>query len=269
MKIHHLNCGCFCPLTVPLLNPDPIKASCHCLLVETEQGLVLVDSGYSRADVEDPVSRLGLSSLVLGVKMDLKDTAYAQVQALGFQPEDVKHVVLTHLDTDHVGGVMDFPWAQVHVFEEEFHIVRQMSQKPGKFRNRFRPQNWSPDIQWNFYSSQGEAWNGFESVRNLKGLPPEILMIPLIGHSPGHCGVVVDSYLHAGDSYFQRTEVSKNWLDLPVTFQIYQSLLATNNRDRMNNQKRLRKLIESHPEIDVFCSHDLEETQKYIPNLKI
>ncbi|MGP3965322.1 hypothetical protein ACTWPT_56180 [Nonomuraea sp. 3N208] len=45
-------------------------------------------------------------------------------------------------------------------------------------------------------------------MRQLNGLPPEILLIPLAGHSRGHSGVAVDTgatwLLHAGDAYFFR-----------------------------------------------------------------
>lgn len=268
LKIHHLNCGSFCPLTVPIINPHPVEASCHCLLVETDNGLVLIDSGYGTLDVLHPTERLGLSSLILGVKMKLEDTALEQVKKLGFSPQDVQHIVLTHLDPDHLGGVHDFPWAQVHLFEDEFHTVRQLSQKSKKYRQRFRPQNWPNTDKWNFYPAKGESWYGFESVRDLSNLPSEILMIPLTGHSPGHCGIAIqqkDKWLvHGGDSYFQRAEITSDYLSLPASFQIYQSLIATNNRDRLDNQKRLRELLNKQKNIEIFCSHDMTETKGYI-----
>ena len=38
---------------------------------------------------------------------------------LGFSPDDVRHIVLTHLDFDHAGGIEDFPNARVHVLARE------------------------------------------------------------------------------------------------------------------------------------------------------
>src|SRR3712207_8497318 len=37
----------------------------------------------------------------------------------------------------------------------------------------------------------GEGWFGFDAVRQLQGLPPEILLVPLPGHTHGHAGVAV------------------------------------------------------------------------------
>ena len=59
---------------------------------------------------------------------------------------------------------------------------------------------------WAFYGEGGEDWFGFKGVRALGDREPDILMIPLPGHTLGHCGIAVRSkdkwLLHAGDSYF-------------------------------------------------------------------
>lgn len=43
-----------------------------------------------------------------------------QVRGLGYQPGDVPHVVLTHLDVDHTGGLHDIPHATLHVMDAEY-----------------------------------------------------------------------------------------------------------------------------------------------------
>ena len=47
MKVHHLNCGSMTPPASPPL-------VCHVLLVETDGGLVLVDSGFGLDDIAEP-----------------------------------------------------------------------------------------------------------------------------------------------------------------------------------------------------------------------
>lgn len=107
MRIHHLNCG---SMTTP-----GGRIVCHVLLCETANGLVLVDAGFGLDDVRDPKRRLGLSAKLLGAKLDESETAIRQVEALGYQPGDVRDIVITHFDLDHVGGLSDFPDARVHV----------------------------------------------------------------------------------------------------------------------------------------------------------
>ena len=102
MKVHHLDCG---PMQPPVVG----RLVCHVLLCETAGGLVLVDSGMGLADIAEPARRLGLLRHLLQPSSDPATTAVRQVEALGFEPTDVRDIVLTHLDLDHVGGIADFP----------------------------------------------------------------------------------------------------------------------------------------------------------------
>ncbi|WP_341530547.1 hypothetical protein WKK05_15475 [Nostoc sp. UHCC 0302] len=62
MHIHHLNCGCMCPIGGALFDGFSrglvANLICHCLLVETNQGLVLIDTGFGQRDIQAPSSRL-------------------------------------------------------------------------------------------------------------------------------------------------------------------------------------------------------------------
>jgi glyoxylase-like metal-dependent hydrolase (beta-lactamase superfamily II) len=70
----------------------------------------------------------------------------------------------------------------------------------------YRPKQWDEVQHWKYYAPGGEPWFGFEAVRDLEGLPPEILLIPLAGHTRGHAGIAIKTadgwLLHAGDAYF-------------------------------------------------------------------
>lgn len=58
-------------------------------------------------------------------------------------------------------------------------------------RHRYLPAQWDGLADWREYDEGGEPWFGFPAVRALNGLPPEILMVPLAGHTPGHAGIAV------------------------------------------------------------------------------
>lgn len=110
-KIHHLHCGSLCPYCAPLFGQQGLKAEivCHCLLVETDKGLVLIDTGLGIQDYLHPQKRLGSIISKFGtIQNNLNLTAIAQIQTLGFKPTDVKHILVTHLDFDHAGGSLIF-----------------------------------------------------------------------------------------------------------------------------------------------------------------
>ncbi|MYS82586.1 MBL fold metallo-hydrolase [Embleya scabrispora] len=203
----------------PLL---PARTVCHCLLVETDSaGLVLVESGLGTNDVPHPDEYLGAEWVGYAAPvLDLNETALHQVRRLGFAPEDVRHVVLTHLDRDHVGGPADFPHATVHVHKAEYEAGIAGG------ADRYRAAQLAHGPRWATYASeQGDPWFGFDAVRRLDGLPEEILLVPLGGHTEGHSAVAVDTgerrLLHAGDAYFYGTEVEVFSSHDPWEFQRY------------------------------------------------
>lgn len=182
----------------------PIKgARIHGLLVETNQGPVLVDTGFGLRDYASPSGLVDWFMASMRVRRDPADTAVRQVAALGYDPEDVRHIVMTHLHIDHAGGLPDFPWVQVHVHTLEYEAAMRRKGFIGKF---YRPEHWAHGPKWVCHKAGGEQWFGFEAFPVLEGLAPEIWMVPLFGHSAGHCGVAVKKedgwLLHAGDSTY-------------------------------------------------------------------
>src|SRR5271165_5137385 len=114
--LHHLNCGTMCPRGARLLAGtggllEPTRLVCHCLLIEGAEGLVLVDTGFGNGDVGSPRQLGRLFSALVRPQLSEGETAHAQILARGFQPADVRHIVTTHLDLDHSGGLPDFPEA--------------------------------------------------------------------------------------------------------------------------------------------------------------
>ncbi|CAM9976354.1 unnamed protein product, partial [Chrysoparadoxa australica] len=232
---------------------------CHVLLVETEAGLVLVESGFGQADIEQPARRLGgMFMRMTGPALDTGETALARVRELGFDPNDVRHVLLTHLDIDHAGGIADFPQARIHVLADEYEATlagRSLLEK-----TRYRPAQWSHGPDWALHQPDGEAWQGFAAARDLPGLPPEILMIPLAGHTRGHAGIAVQGndgwLLHAGDAYFDHGQMATQ-PSCPLAMRAFQHLVCEDRPRCRDNIERLRSLaLDGTAGVRVFCAHD-------------
>jgi len=264
-RIHHLNCATMRPRGSFGGRVTPPRLVAHCLLIERPDGLVLVDTGFGTRNVAKP-SQLGRPYLVSHrPALELAETALRQVEALGFTREDVRDIVLTHMDCDHTGGLVDFPNARVHADATE-HLAAETPRTLIE-KKRYISAQWAHHPEWVLHGSGGDDWFGFEGV---KGLGDDILLVPLRGHTRGHNGVAVRRpdggwLLHAGDSYFYNGELAT-----PPTFSpgllALQKLVAVDEKTRVQNQQRLRGLGTGHPDVTIFCSHDAAEFDRLAGN---
>ncbi|RDI42770.1 MBL fold metallo-hydrolase [Nocardia mexicana] len=247
MRIHHFNCG-----------TADIGLVTHCLLIETGDGLVLIDTGFGLRCVRDPRRMVGPSRFLVRLALREEETAVRRIEGLGLDPADVRHIVLTHLDSDHTGGLVDFPNASVHVHGPELRAARAPKLAE---RTRYRPLHWAHGPRWEVNEVGADKdWFGFPAVRELSGLPPEFVVIPLYGHSRGHVGVAVDTgsgwVLHAGDSFLTRADIDPARPELPRVNRIYPYFGADLTAQR-ENRERLRELVRRHgDEVEIFSSHD-------------
>ena len=265
MRVHHIDCATMCPLSRRLLNGDGglferARLVAHCLLVVTDaHGLILVDTGVGDADVRDLRGRLGGAFVALtGIGKVPFKTAAEHVVALGYAINDVRHILVTHLDLDHAGGLGDFPNAVVHVHADEHTAALTPTWRE---RERYRPCHWAHGPKWAQYAGDGGAWMGFAAARDLAGLPPEVLAVPLPGHTRGHACIAVRSggkwLLHAGDAFFHRSAVEHGGAPMPAGLRAFEDVVAMNRPQVHANHARLRELARDHGgEVTVFCAHD-------------
>lgn len=250
-SIHHLNC-------LTIVTPSNEIVSGHCLLLEENNKLVLIDTGIGLLDTLCPMERIGQQLIdMVGYRFNETQTALRQIQNLGFNPSNVTDCVISHLDNDHIGGLPDFPNAIVHVGIEELNNFHSGNPRYLKVPLEHKPTTRS-------YSSSDIDWFGFEARRIVINLEAEIFFIPLFGHTVGHCGVAIKKtdgnwLLYTGDAYYLRDELRNP--GHPVSE--LAKMRADNNDLRIGTLDKIRKLANVHPEIDIFGYHDIEEFKLY------
>jgi len=246
MKVHHLNC-------VQIESPIG-SAIGHCLLLEDQESLALIDAGIGLAETQEPEKRLGKELIEsTGFILNEERTAIRQIERLGLQPEGVKNIVCSHLDPDHIGGLADFPTATVHVAEEEYESFQNGHE-------RYLPQQLSHDPEVKLYAQNDSQWFGVPARKLNLDLNTEIYLIPLFGHTPGHCGVAFQANgkwtFYVGDAYYLRVELTDG--DHPV--EQLATIRAVDNDRRKQSLEQIRQLIKKHGnELVYFGYHDPTE----------
>jgi len=254
MNAHHLNCGI---LHAP---PNP-QAACRCLLLEHDGRLTLIDTGIGLEDIAHPLERIGRPAIEgAGFQFYEPLTAVRQIERLGFRAADVADIVLTHGDPDHAGGLADFPTATVHLSAEE--LAQLGSGKP-----RYSDAQFAHGPRWKVQGAGNEAalgdsverWFGL-AARRLPIAGADVRLIPLFGHTLGHCGAAVrmaDRWLlHVGDAYYLRVELATD--DHPVS--ALAAMRADDDTQRRASLTELRRLVREHGrEIEMFGYHDFTE----------
>jgi glyoxylase-like metal-dependent hydrolase (beta-lactamase superfamily II) len=215
--------------------------SAPCLMVETEQGLVLVDTGLGVHDYEHPSRMVRLFLVNFGIPRNPEMSAVRQISNNGYASGAVKHIVLTHLHFDHAGGLPDFPHTQVHVHQREY----QAMLKPRRLIELgYNPADFAHHPKWVLYDDAKERWFDFDAI----ALPftPPMYLIPLFGHTRGHCGVVIQD----GEGWiFQCADA------LPTNVQFD---LTPNWLNRLvigPHVPRLRQFALEHPEVKMLAGH--------------
>jgi glyoxylase-like metal-dependent hydrolase (beta-lactamase superfamily II) len=268
MRIHPLNCATLRPASgaLRLGRRAPIErtsAVCTCLLVELDRALVLVDTGLGLLDVAVPLRRLGPGFLVaMHPRLDANETAARQVERLGFSREDVRDVLLTHLDPDHAGGLSDFPHARIHVFAAEHRVATSQSELAPL--GRYRPVQWAHRPRFVLYHPSGPRWYGLEAVHELRELPPELKLVALPGHSRGHGGVALRAasgwLLFTGDATLRPGALSWDFPPRPRLLNRSSPLVSANARARHRTLKQLGAIGREHAhEVAMFAAHDPED----------
>jgi glyoxylase-like metal-dependent hydrolase (beta-lactamase superfamily II) len=250
VKVHHLNCGTIRMPGAPLV--------CHVLLIETNNGLVLVDSGFGSHDCHNPAQRIGVFRHVIRPILHDVETAAHQVKELGFDIADVSHIVLTHFDLDHIGGLADFPDAQVHVTTAEaFGAVHSPSLRE---RIRYRCGQWAHGPNLVEHTPDGEPWRGFAAAKPLQTVDEGIVLVSMPGHTRGHAAVAVDAghrwVLHAGDAFYHPGTLN-GYSRVPLALRAQDALISYDRYQLRANQARLSELYHrGDPDLLIVCAHD-------------
>jgi glyoxylase-like metal-dependent hydrolase (beta-lactamase superfamily II) len=207
---------------------SPVEASINAFLVEDGSRRVLVDTGAGE-----------LFGPGLGGKLP------ASLAAVGCRPEQVDDILITHVHTDHsgglvVGGELGFPNATVHVAREDADFFLD----PSNARRRGYDGH---------YFEQAEKTLGpcvrAGKVRTFSGrtsILPGITAIPTPGHTPGSTAYRIESEGDQIEFWGDLVHVAEVQLPRPsitIAFDVDHPAAARQRAARFDEAARERKLV--------------------------
>jgi N-acyl homoserine lactone hydrolase len=172
--------------------------------IEHDEGVILVDTGETSRvhqrgyfPIWHPFYRRAAH---FSVHPD--EEIGAQLRSLGIASRDVSQVVLTHLHTDHAGGLTDLTNARFWVSEQEYERASGIGGRIQGYLPHRWPRWWKP----NFIRCDHGPLGPFESSMSLTKAG-DVLIVPTPGHTPHHVSVVVrgsPSLFIAGDTSYNQ-----------------------------------------------------------------
>jgi N-acyl homoserine lactone hydrolase len=182
-------------------------------LIEHDEGLILVDTGET-ARVHEPGYHPRwhpFFRLASRFRVSPEDELGPRLKALGAKATDIRHVVLTHLHTDHAGGLSHVAAQKAWVHPAEWSRAQGFSgQLQGYLPDRW-PRGWRPELIR--FQSGGSGPFPNQMPLTARG---DVIVVPTPGHTPGHVSVIVcgtPSYFLAGDTSYNEALLKARVVD--------------------------------------------------------
>jgi N-acyl homoserine lactone hydrolase len=191
-------------------DPLPIYA----WAIETGEGVLVVDTGETARTSEPGYFPRWHPYFRLAVRLEVapEQEVGPQLLKIGIRADDVRTVILTHLHTDHAGGLHHFPKSEILVCDEELRLAKGFG---GRLRG-YLPHRWPDWFTPRVIEFAPEPFGPFDRSHRLTS-DGRVVIVPTPGHTPGHISVIVVDgdvcYFLAGDATYTQQALVEGLVD--------------------------------------------------------
>lgn len=188
--------GTWMPRTMwALLSRSWVKLPINCFLIAHRDGPILFDTGLDpriltdRSYIDSPIGRF-LLRRIFRFETTSGDRLDRLVAAAGFDAQDIKRAVISHLHFDHVGGIEHIPQADLIVSADEW---AQLSEPHPEREWILREHIEIPGAKWRpiaFETTTEPLLEAFEGAYDVTG-DGSMVLLPTPGHTPGSLSLLI------------------------------------------------------------------------------
>ena len=244
LRLYVFNCGTIDVADISVFHPgigkgEHKRLTDSCYLIVHPKGTLMWDTGLPDALINIPEGKTVYNLFTMHVTRTLA----SQLQEIGYAPDTINYLGISHMHSDHIGNVNLFPKATLLMQQEEY--AAAFGPEPGKYG--FSPENY-PTLHANPVKQLAGDYDVFGDGT--------VIIKRTLGHTPGHQALFVKlpktgNILLSGDL----VHFTENWEHKYVPGFNYDKAQSLKTMDEV-----ARFLKDNHAVL--WIQHDLEQNQE-------